>query len=75
MSINYLQAEHDTATLRAVLRDLETDWYTPEGHRAIINNAHLLEAALDDLSLLVERIRRASTSRVVDLRSITVAAE
>lgn len=73
MSIDYQQAEHDAFVLRSVIDDLATDWRTPDGHQAIIDNAHLIENALDDLVLLVERIRRASTSRVVDLRKITVS--
>lgn len=74
MNADTTQAEHDISVLRMVITDLHTDIRTPDGHRAIVENGHLIENALDDLSLLVEKIRRASTSHVVRSIPITIQA-
>jgi hypothetical protein len=70
MNPAYFQAEQDIEALRLVLIDLFEDWRTPDGHRGLIDNGHRLETELDNLSLLVEKIRASSTSRVV--RSIPI---
>lgn len=72
MSIASIQAEHDAHTLRTIVDDLAADWRTSEGRAAILDNAHLIENAFDDLVLLVEQIRSQSSKVVVDLRSLEV---
>ncbi len=70
MSTDQAQAEHDLHTLRTLINDLSLDWRTPDGHRALLDNAHLIENAMDDLSRIVESIRRSSTAYTVDLRTL-----
>ena len=70
MSNDQAQAEHDIHVLRTLINDLLLDWRTPDGHRTLIDNAHLIENAMDDLSRMVESIRRSSTAYTVDLRTL-----
>ena len=70
MSNDQAQAEHDIHVLRTLINDLSLDWRTPDGHRTLIDNAHLIENAMDDLSRMVESIRRSSTAYTVDLRTL-----
>ena len=70
MSNDQAQTEHDIFTLQTLLNDLSQDWRTPDGHRTLIDNAHLIENAMDDLSRMVESIRRSSTAYTVDLRTL-----
>ena len=70
MSNDQAQAEHDIHVLRTLINDLLLDWRTPDGHLTLIDNAHLIENAMDDLSRMVESIRRSSTAYTVDLRTL-----
>jgi hypothetical protein len=63
-----IQTEHDIGTLHLVLNDLFLDYAHPVGHCTLIDNRKAIESAADKLALLLEKLRSASTARVIEIK-------
>jgi hypothetical protein len=63
-----IQTEHDVHTLHTVINDLFLDYAHPVGHCTLIENRKAVESAADKLALLLEKLRTASTVRVIEIK-------
>jgi hypothetical protein len=63
-----LDVEQDIKTIEQVAEYLLAAYRRPIGHRIISDNAKRIEEAADKLALLLEKLRSASTARVIEIK-------